>query len=78
MRAIDAGKCPGRGAAAAWWSTAAIGLSVLAWAWMRRRRAAFEALAVEDRSVDEMIDDSFPASDPPAWSGSAAVAGPVR
>ncbi len=57
---------------------AAAGACAVAFTWWRRRRAA--GLAAEMRlesHVDDALDDSFPASDPPAWSGSAAVAGPV-
>ena len=33
---------------------------------------------MESSRVDQMLDDSFPASDPPCWSGAIArVAGPV-
>jgi len=61
-----------------WWSGAAAGLALMV-LWHRRQEAVAAAgeREVDESFVDQASDDSFPASDPPAWSGSSAVAGPV-
>jgi len=47
----------------------AAGVAV-AWVIVSRRR---EDAAAVDASVDDTLDDSFPASDPPSWSSGTAV-----
>ena len=46
----------------------AAGVAV-AWVIASRRRNAAEV----DASIDDTLDDSFPASDPPSWSSGTAV-----
>jgi hypothetical protein len=53
-----------------WWRWGALTLLTIAVTRMMRRRA--EPLCGED-GVDQTLDDSFPASDPPAWTSTTGV-----
>lgn len=54
-----------------WWRWGALTLLTLAVTRLMRRRG--EPLG-EDDSVDQTLDDSFPASDPPAWTSTTGRA----
>ena len=52
------------------WAAVAFAVAGAVLVWATRPRAA-EPRKYADR-VDDTLDDSFPASDPPSWSGSSA------
>lgn len=54
-----------------WWRWGVFTLLTLVTARMMRHRTA-EPVADED-GVDQTLDDSFPASDPPAWTPTTGV-----
>jgi hypothetical protein len=51
--------------------TAGLGLG----AWLALRQRSRANVRRSEEPVDSTIEDSFPASDPPAWTGASASAG---
>jgi hypothetical protein len=53
-----------------------LGASIAASVWLRRRSRRNAQLAQREETVDSASEDSFPASDPPAFSGASASGSP--